>query len=223
MNAPVRTLNFHGIGTPGPDIDGSERPYWISTAFFRELADLLASPEARHILITFDDGNLSDLEIAAPILAEKGLHARIFVLTGRLQSAGYLAPGHLRELQQMGFTIGSHGVDHVNWAEQSPQDLTHETAQSRAQLQDITSTEVDEAAIPFGSYNKSVLKAIKAAGYSVAWTSDGGNTNPAAFLRPRLSVRSDMTLRSVKSALLGPIPPLRQLRRTLAMARKRLM
>jgi len=223
MNAPVRTLNFHGIGTPGDKIDASERPYWISTDFFRELASFLASDAARHILITFDDGNLSDLEIAAPILAERGLNARFFVLTGRLDMPGYLGPQDMQDLMKMGFAVGSHGIDHVNWAELSGDDLTRETAQSRARLQDLTGADIAEAAIPFGSYNKAVLNAIKSAGYSAAWTSDGGNTNPTAFLRPRLSVRRDMDLDTVRAALLGPIPAMRRLRRTLAMARKRLM
>ena len=223
MNAPVRTLNFHGIGTPGPGIDASEVPYWIDIAFFDALVDELARPEFGRTWITFDDGNLSDLSIAAPRLAARGLAARVFVLTGRIGTPGYLDEPDIRELVRMGFVIGSHGQDHLNWASLAGDPLRRETADSRAQLEALLGKPVTEAAIPFGSYNRAVLSALRSAGYTVAWTSDGGDMNPSAFLRPRLSVRSGMTVDSVRHALLGPISPARRLRRALAMARKRFL
>ncbi|MFK7751197.1 MAG: polysaccharide deacetylase family protein [Sedimentitalea sp.] len=223
MNAQTRTLNFHGIGVPGPDIEPSERPYWISVAFFDQLVDMLAQPNARHLFITFDDGNRSDLEIAAPRLANQGLEARFFVLSGRLERPGYLSPNDLTQLQQMGFQIGSHGQDHVNWAQLPADQLKQEVRSSRQVLEKATGRSITEAAIPFGSYNRAVLTALRDAGYQVAWTSDGGNMDPNRFLRPRLSVRNDMTLDYVRHALFAPIPALRQLRRSLAMARKRVM
>lgn len=221
MNDVVRTLNFHGIGLPGSAIDASERPYWIDVPFFEALLDDLATPDHANTWITFDDGNLSDLTIAAPRLVEKGLKARFFVLTGRIGTPGYLDEDDIRELAGMGFVVGSHGQDHINWATADAATLACETAQSRDRLEQVLGHPVREAAIPFGNYNRAVLTALRSAGYAVAWTSDGGDMNPARFLRPRMSVRAGMTTDSVRHALLDPIAPVRRLRRALAMARKR--
>ena len=190
---------------------------------YRDIVAELAQPHASNILITFDDGNRSDLEIGAPLLKQHGLKAQFFVLTGRMDMAGYLSVDDIHELRDMGFQIGSHGRDHVNWAQQSPDLLEQEVRGSRAALQQAMGAPVTEAAIPFGSYNRAVLSAIRGAGYSAAWTSDGGDTNPTGFLRPRHSVRSDMSLDDVRRMLFGPITAVRRLRRTLAMARKRVL
>ncbi|MHA6262890.1 polysaccharide deacetylase family protein [Arenibacterium sp. CAU 1754] len=223
MNDLVRTINFHGIGTPGADIPPDERPYWIEPAFFEQIIDLIADAVIRNeIAITFDDGNLSDLEIAAPILQRRKLPARFFVLTGRLEKSGYLTRDDANTLRDMGFKIGSHGENHVNWAKLSDKDLERETWGSKERLEFVLGAHVREAAIPFGSYNRRVLTALKRAGYTVAWTSDGGPMNPNRFLRPRMSVRNDMSIEDVRRALFDPISKARTLRRSLAMARKRL-
>lgn len=224
MTTLVRTLNFHGIGTPGPEIDARERRYWISADKFRAIIrDLIRPAPNGTIRITFDDGNRSDLDIAAPVLKENGLTATFFVLTGRLNQDAYLGPDDLETLTRMGHRVGSHGQDHVDWARSTSNDLQRETRGSRETLEEVLKTPVTEAAIPFGSYNRSVLTALRKAGYTAAWTSDGGEMDACAFLRPRLSVRSDMTMHDIESALFDPIPLARRLRRHLAMARKRLL
>lgn len=222
MTSASRTLNFHGIGMPGDTIDAGEKPYWIDRAFFEELVVELARRRDSHpVFITFDDGNKSDLEIAAPFLARHGLQARFFVLTGRLDMPGYLDRDDVRALRDMGFLIGSHGQDHLHWNTLASNDLERETQSSKHVLETVLNEPVTEAAIPFGDYNRGVLTALRRAGYSAAWTSDGGDMDPAAFVRPRMSVRSDMTLQSVSRALFDPISPIRRVRRALAMARKR--
>lgn len=224
MPHPMRTINFHGVGTPGQSVDSSETPYWISAAFFEEIANRIkGAADADRIAITFDDGNLSDLEIAAPILKQLRLQARFFVLTGRMDLPGYLGLPEIRELIGMGFIIGSHGRDHVSWAGLEPDALDRETAGSKRTLEQQLGQPVNEAAIPFGNYDRNALNALRRAGYAAAWTSDGGDMDMTRFLRPRMSVRSDMTIAAVEKALFAPIPPLRRVRRKLAMARKRFL
>jgi len=220
----MRTINFHGVGTPGPSIDPSEAPYWISADYFEEITTRIkGSADVGRIAITFDDGNLSDLEIAAPILKQHGLEARFFVLTGRMDMSGYLGLPEIRDLIDMGFVIGSHGRDHISWAGLEPDALDRETAGSKRTLEQQLGQPVTEAAIPFGNYDRKTLAALRRAGYAAAWTSDGGDMDMTRFLRPRMSVRSDMTIAAVEKALFAPIPPLRRARRKLAMARKRFL
>lgn len=188
----ARAFNFHGIGQPGPEIPANERPYWISIAAFEAFLDIfMAYRDRRRILITFDDGNRSDIEIAAPLLAKHRLNARFFVLTGRLEHPDYLSKQNIRDLRDMGFVIGSHGINHVDWVQQDTLGLDHELFQSRAVLEELLDQPVTEAAIPFGSYRRRVLRGLRTNGYTVAWSSDGSATALRGFLRPRLSIRND--------------------------------
>ena len=217
----LTALNFHGIGEPGSEITSGEYRYWIGQEDFeRIIAEVAACGGMQRFRITFDDGNRSDLEIAAPLLARHGLHGRFFVLSGRLGSSGYLNAEDVRQLHEMGFGIGSHGVDHVDWASLNTACLRRELEESRGTLEDILGQQVTEAAAPFGIYRKRVLNALKAAGYDTVWTSDGGEMREGAFLRPRISIHKDMDLNCLNTILFPREGYGRRLRRRLAMARK---
>ncbi len=84
-------LNFHGVGTPARKMETGEAPYWLSKAQFIDTLDrIAAAPNPGAYVITFDDGNISDHEIALPALVDHGLQATFFVLTGRIGMAGSL-------------------------------------------------------------------------------------------------------------------------------------
>ena len=113
----LRVLNFHGIGAPGRTPEPGEADYWIGVDRFHGVLDRIAT-HANHeqLAITFDDGNISDLVIAAPGLQQRGLKAEFFVLTGRIGKPGSLGAEDIRELMRAGMRIGSHGVAHKDWA-----------------------------------------------------------------------------------------------------------
>jgi peptidoglycan/xylan/chitin deacetylase (PgdA/CDA1 family) len=108
---------FHGIGTPPQHVPAEERPYWTSEQAF--LTFVRGATEAGNaagirIIPTFDDGNRSDVDIAAPALLDNRLPGLFFPCTGRIGRNGYLTEADLRTLDGP-FEIGSHGVDHVPW------------------------------------------------------------------------------------------------------------
>ncbi len=173
--------------------------------------------------ITFDDGNLSDHDIALPALQARGLTARFFVLTGRIGQAGSLDADHIRTLQAAGMAIGSHGVDHVVWAKLDAAALEHELASSKAALEAICGHEITEAGIPFGRYHRGVLKHLRRAGYRTAWSSYRGWFSERDFPRPRTSIQGDMTEDEVDAALKGRLSPYRRARRALGLARSNLL
>lgn len=215
-------LNFHGIGAPKRALEPGEAPYWLSPdQFGRVLDQVAAAPDPSVFVLTFDDGNLSDHDIALPALAARGLQARFFVLTGRIGQPGSLDSHRIQALQQAGMKIGSHGIDHVMWPTLDDDTLAQELRSSRARLEDICGCAVTEAGIPFGRYDARVLRALRAAGYTAAWSSDGGRLHLDAFLRPRTSLRGDMSDAMIGSVLAGQMPPLRRLRRALGMVRRR--
>ncbi len=216
-----RGINFHGIGAPKRPLETGEEPYWLSISQFEHVLDqIAASPDPESFTITFDDSNLSDHDIALPALAARGLRACFFVLTGRIGQEGSLNSGHLQALRDAGMTIGSHGIDHVVWPTLDDVALGQELRDSRQQLEEICGHPVVEAGIPFGRYDARVLRALRAEGYSAAWSSDGGAWRQGAFLRPRTSLRGDMSKQAMDAILSGRMPPLRRLRRALGMARR---
>lgn len=217
-------LNFHGIGKPQRALESGEAPYWVSPEQFEYMLDQVANaPDPSVFEITFDDSNLSDHDIALPALVGRGLTARFFVLSGRIGQPGSLGAGHIKTLQRAGMVIGSHGIDHLVWPALDDTSLERELRVSRSCLEEICDHPVTEAGIPFGRYDARVLRALRSAGYSAAWSSDGGRFQHSAYLRPRSSLRGDMSEGMMQTLISGQLPPMRRLRRTLGMIRRRWM
>lgn len=217
MNPPAQmevVLNFHGIGKPPEGIPATETPYWVSELFFRDIIEMAQSVETENrISVTFDDGNLSDLDIAMPILRDNSLSGSFFVLTGRLNKAGYLGSDHLTRLLDAGMTIGLHGRDHVDWRKLDPDGLGEETEMSRDILQQAAGVKIDSVGIPFGAYNRNVIAVLKHQGFAKIFTSDGGITNTAARIKERNTIRCDMTVDGVRDIILGNETTKNRLRR----------
>ncbi len=216
-------LIFHGIGTPGREMEPDEAPYWVSVAQFEHVLDqICAAPHPDQFRISFDDGNLSDHDIALPRLLERELRADFFVLSGRINTPGALGEGHIRALQAAGMTIGSHGVAHQDWRRLNDAALRQELSESRAVLETICGHPITTAGIPFGSYDAHVLKVMRHAGYTAAYSSDRGTMTPDAFLRPRTSIEGAMRANQIAAILAGEMPMLQRLRRMIGMGSKRI-
>ena len=224
---------FHGIGTPGRELGPGEAPYWISVAAFEAILDQVqAAPHRSQIRLSFDDGNASDHDIALPRLLARGLRADFFVLSGRIDAPGSLSAAQIRALAAAGMGVGSHGIAHRDWRRISADDLAAEVTQSRAAIAGVLGRPVTTAGIPFGSYDARVLAALRRAGYEAAYSSDRGTMDPAAFLRPRCSVRAEMGQAGMGQAgmgqagitamLAGRLAVLQRLRRALVMWHRRL-
>lgn len=195
-------LNFHGIGMPHAGLDASEAPYWCRHDIFVAIIDIVAGAIAREgasIDITFDDGNRSDLDIAAPVLRKAGLTGMFFACSGRLDDPCYLAPADLVALQEMGMTIGSHGCRHVDLRQVSTTDLEIETKQSRRDLEAACGCPVDLFAIPFGSYDRRVLGALDS--YRQIYSSDQATARPGQVPIPRFSYVDKWTTEYVRGLI----------------------
>lgn len=220
---PNRILNFHGIGAPSRVLDPGEAPFWVPESTFEAICSAVASrPDRNAILITFDDGNLSDIAIAAPVLTRLGLPAIFFPLAGRLDAAGSLRRTDLPALRAAGFAIGSHGFDHVDWRRLDGSGRTREFVDARRVLEEAAGAGITDVAIPFGLYNRSVITALRSLNYASIHTSDRGPAGDGPVLS-RLSVRDDMGLEDIMAFLDGIEPPGRRLRRMLSTARRRLL
>jgi peptidoglycan/xylan/chitin deacetylase (PgdA/CDA1 family) len=179
-------ITFHGIGEPDRPLEPGEAEVWVTRSRFVSLLDVAA--DRANLRVTFDDGNASDIEEALPALRERGIRATFFVVAGRLGEPGFLDASGVRELAAAGMEIGCHGMRHRRWRGLEEPALHEELVQAKARLEEIVERPVTEAACPFGAYDRTVLRALRRAGYCHVYTSDRGTARPADFLQARNSV-----------------------------------
>ena len=198
-------LTFHGVGERARPAEPGEERYWLDLDSFASVLDSVVDrPDVR---ITFDDGNLSDVVHALPALRRRGLKATFFVVAGRLGAPGFLDERGVRELAHAGMSVGSHGMTHRPWRRLGDGALHQELVVAREILEAVVGRPVTEAACPFGSYDRRVLRFLRRCGYEHVYTSDLGLSRPDAWLQPRNSLergepagRVEQLLRSERSA-----------------------
>jgi len=178
-------LTFHGLGEPPDSVTDSEREVWVPVAWFEAI---LNASSPHRVGLAFDDGNASDVEHALPALVDRGLTARFFPLAGRIGAAGYLTAQDIADLSAAGMGIGSQGLHHRDWRTLRDSELHEELTISRRTLAAIVGSDITEAACPFGSYDRRVLRALHAVGYRRVFNSDGSTGSAGSWLSPRTSV-----------------------------------
>lgn len=186
-------MNFHGLGEPHSNVEQDETRFWCTEHEFKRFLDAIVELQSRperktEIRITFDDGNKSDLLIGVPALVERGLDATFFVCSDRLRNPVYLNPTDLSEMESRGMRVGCHGATHVPLRGLDNQRLKAETADARAKLSDVLGHGVSSFAIPFGSYDRRVMNALK--NFDEVHTSDFQASRPGARIVTRHSYMS---------------------------------
>jgi len=159
----------------------------------------------KSVVLTFDDGLESDYTLALPILKRHGFTATFFVNPGTLDTKGHLTVEALRQLNQEGMEIGSHGFDHIFLTRLNEEKLRYQTAESKRKLEEILKKEVAFFSVPRGRYNRRTLEAIKQSGYRACCTSDIGanrqDTDP--FRLKRWTLKRPYTLDDFVSIVEG--------------------
>jgi len=142
------------------------------------------------IIISVDDGYVDDVRTILPDLERWHMVATFFVITGRMQLPGFLTAEQIRELDRAGMDVGDHTAHHLDLPELTPAELRAETAGSKRVLEGVLGHPVYFFAYPFGAYNSAVLDALRAAGFSLAYTTAGGTTESTAdpLTLPRIHV-----------------------------------
>ena len=162
----------------------SEYSYVVQAEQFRQHLALFASlrHSTKYLLwpeITFDDGHISNHDIAAPLLAPHGIAAHFFITAGWAGTRpGYMGWEQLRALANAGHIIGAHGWSHALLTRCSDEELQGELSRSRMALEDKLGAPVTTMSLPGGRQNARVLAACSAAGYLQVFTS---MPSPAPF------------------------------------------
>ena len=128
----------------------------------------------KSVLITFDDGYEDNYTNAFPILKKYNFKATIFVITGYVdKSKQFLSSSQLKEMQNNGIDIESHTNLHDKLGTYTYNVQLKTLKISKDYIEKTLNKTVRYISYPFGSYNLDTLKAVNAAGYEMAFTTNG--------------------------------------------------
>ena len=166
-------LMFHDIVTLNDMSSGFQNAnafqYKVEEKFFEEQVKAL---QGKDVVFTFDDGGVSFLTKAAPILEKYGLKGVFFISTKYVGTPGFLTKEQVKELEERGHVVGSHSHSHPqNMAVLSEREIDAEWRESCKVLKGILGHEVACASIPNGYGSKVIYQSAREAGIKELYTS----------------------------------------------------
>jgi len=215
-------LIYHGIRSGDADIPPAREPgaaiYDVAQDVFRQqmawirdqgvfvstVAGQTNMEGNRPLILTFDDGEANNFTGAWPVLKELHFPAYFFVTGSRIGQPGYMTWDQLRELQDQGMIVGSHGMHHLILTELEKEDIIKELLDSKRVLEGNLNSHVDSLSIPRGFVNRYIIDQAREAGYRYVFTSQ-----PVAECEMcigRVAVKAAWSFHRFQQAVYGQIP-----------------
>lgn len=180
MSGLLPVLMYHGLHA-GPEDAGRFDPvYSITPDEFRKQLDWLVEHGYRAVrlrdidsldaaikpvIISFDDGDVSNDSVALPLLKERGFAAEFFVTADFIDQSGMLTTANTRALADAGMGVQSHGCTHRYLEDLDDAALASELRDSKQRLERITAHGVDALALPGGRGGERELHLAHELGY----------------------------------------------------------
>jgi peptidoglycan/xylan/chitin deacetylase (PgdA/CDA1 family) len=160
---------------------------------------------SKPVIVSVDDGYIDDMRTILPELQRWHMVATFFVITGRMTEPGFLSADQIRQLDRAGMDVGDHTAHHLDLRQLTGSQLASETGGSRRVLEGVLGHPVYYFAYPFGKYDQSVVAAVRTAGFTLAYTTEGGTTasTTAPLTVPRIHVGRSETPTGLVSVLGG--------------------
>lgn len=192
-------------------------------------------PQRRPALaVTFDDGYRDNYTEALPILIDSAVPASFFVATGYIgtdrefphdqrRSAKHFAKltwHDLRKMEDAGFEIASHGVEHINFAQADEATIRRELEESLATINSELRQRPRAFSFPWGKpqdMSESAIAAVRSAGYYACASAWGGVNRRGGdvFDIRRVDVgNGQLSDRAVRARVAGFDPDHRRMKKT---------
>ncbi|MGE4426971.1 MAG: polysaccharide deacetylase family protein [Solirubrobacteraceae bacterium] len=144
----------------------------------------------RPVVVSFDDGSLSQVMNAAPVLLKAGWPGVLNLTVQNLGNDGLPMWGARRMIRQ-GWEIGSHTVTHPDLTTLGADALRDELTRSRRMIRNRLGVDPRFLCYPAGRNDAAVRAAARDAGYRGATTVDTGRAGRGddPFLLPRIRVQ----------------------------------
>ena len=157
------------------------------------------------IMITFDDGHITNYTKAFPILKQFGLPAYFFITTDWINSQFYMNEHMIKTLYSSGMIIGSHGKSHNFFTELKDKELIEEIRDSKLHLEDILGAPVESLSVPGGCMDERTIEFASEYGYRFIFNSEP-KVNPlctSPMVLGRFPVTRNMKLKDFKNVING--------------------
>ncbi len=180
----------------------AEQEYWRQ----EQKSESPKTDTRKKIVLTFDDGDISNYHFVLPILKEKGFSATFFVTINEIGKKDKMDWEMIYDLTRNGMDIGSHGLVHTFLTAHNNYTVLNELLSSKQILEKYTRKRVDFLSIPQGFYNKRVLSIARDVGFKAVCVSDAGYddfSNDNTFMLKRFTMRRHYKLKAFKSIILG--------------------
>ncbi|MDP3964013.1 MAG: polysaccharide deacetylase family protein [bacterium] len=156
------------------------------------------------ISLNFDDGTVSQYDIAAPKLDDAGFKGTFYIITRTLPGGfdAYIDEARVLDLARRGHEIGAHSRTHGHFFGMTSSQIRSEVAGSKDDLENI-GIDPTTFAYPFGEYNAAIIDIVKDSGFIGARTTDYGSNDKNAdpYLLTRVRVRADSNFAQIKTEI----------------------
>lgn len=204
-------LMYHGLYEDEDDLQQSiiaeDRPYAVERSTFRKHLELIKKQGEVEVVITFDDGHISNHSMALPDLQAAGLTAYFFVTSEFSAKREYFCrPKHLADLHNAGMVVGSHGVSHRFLDDDlSGDELRRELKDSACYLKNAIGEDVYSISFPGGRYSDNSLELAHLCGYRQLFGSKSGvnSTFEEESRKPilRVALKKTTTINEIQQML----------------------
>lgn len=195
--AAVPVLMYHVIAPapPGAKYAG----LWVSPDAFRAQVDALAKAgytavtldqvldawegkptlPPKPVVLTFDDGYLSQGKDAGAILAARGWPGVLYLAWHNLGTPGGISRTRVKAMIKAGWEIDAHTINHRDLTTLDASGLRTEVAGSREKIRQAFGVPVNGFCYPAGRFDPTVEQAVRDAGYRSAATELPGRASPS--------------------------------------------
>jgi peptidoglycan/xylan/chitin deacetylase (PgdA/CDA1 family) len=193
---PVPILMYHVLSAPP-----ATAPYpelYVAPADFRAQVDWLAAHgyravtlqrvfdawrgaatlPAKPVVLTFDDGYLSDVRTALPVLKARSWPGVLNLEVANLKPVWGIRPPGVRKLLAAGWELDAHTLTHPDLTTVDPARLREEVTGSRTAIRKMFHVRVNFFCYPAGRYDAAVIAAVQRAGFLGATTTNYGLAKP---------------------------------------------
>lgn len=154
-------------------------------------ADEFQTSDRPTVMLTFDDGYEDNYTEMFPILKKYHAKATIFMVTSKIDTAGYLSREQIREMAESGLVrFASHTHDHLALTSLSEEALRYQFETSKNILTELTGYEMNAICYPGGSVTDLVATVAKDYfdfGYTTVSSSYTLGCDPMLIPRVRVS------------------------------------
>lgn len=219
MNRGVPILVYHQVVDEDFDLNNvsvGDRPYYLKKAEFIQQMEYLFDQgfktltlgefvgfikdggqlPTKSIVLTFDDGHISNYTHIYPILCRFNFKATFFLIVGKIGTPEKLDWEQIMEIVASGMEMGSHTITHPFLSNLKENEIFWELKRSKEVLENHLKKEIDFFSIPRELANSNWLKIARDCGYKTVCTSKVGlnkwNTN--LFTLKRIGIKNGIDL-----------------------------